>query len=71
MMRLLLAVVLLAASAAQGQGWPAKPVRMVVAVAPGGSTDVAVRALAERIAPALGQPVVVENRAGAGGNVAA
>jgi len=71
MMRLLLAVILLAASAAQGQGWPAKPVRMVVAFAPGGSTDVAVRALAERIAPALGQPVLVENRAGAGGNVAA
>jgi len=44
---------------------------MVVAFAPGGSTDVAVRALAERMAPALGQPVVVENRAGAGGNVAA
>jgi len=71
MMRLLLAVILLAASAAQGQGWPAKPVRMVVAFAPGGSTDVAVRALAERVAPALGQPVLVENRAGAGGNVAA
>ena len=70
-MRLLIGIVLLSASVAQGQGWPAKPVRMVVAFAPGGSTDIAVRSLAERMAPALGQAVVVENRAGAGGNVAA
>jgi tripartite-type tricarboxylate transporter receptor subunit TctC len=69
--RVLPLVFLLAAGAAQSQGWPAKPVRVVVAFAPGGSTDVAVRALAERMSPALGQPVVVENRAGAGGNVAA
>ena len=68
---LCLTVFLLSASAAQAQGWPAKTVRMVVAFPPGGSTDVAVRTLAERIGPALGQTVVVENRAGAGGNVAA
>jgi tripartite-type tricarboxylate transporter receptor subunit TctC len=62
---------LLAAGAAQAQGWPAKPLRIVVAFAPGGSTDVAVRALAERMTATLGQPALVENRTGAGGNVAA
>jgi len=77
-MRLLLVLILFAAQAAsnrpahaQSQSWPARPVRVVVAFAPGGSTDIAVRSLAERMAPSLGQPVVVENRAGAGGNVAA
>lgn len=69
--RVLLVIYLLAASAAHAQSWPSKPVRMVVAFPPGGSTDIAVRVLAERIAPALGQPVLVENRAGASGNVAA
>ena len=61
----------LAAGAVYAQDWPTRPVRMVVAFAPGGSTDIAVRVLAERIAPGLGQPVLVESRAGASGNVAA
>ncbi len=56
---------------AAAQAFPARPVRLIVPFAAGGPTDVMARLLAERIAGPLGQPVVVENVSGAGGNLGA
>ena len=60
---------LLPFSAAAQAPWPTRPIRIVVPFAPGGSTDVSTRMLAPRIQQILGQPVVIENRAGAGGTI--
>ncbi len=57
--------------AARAQGFPGKPVTLVISYPPGGIVDSVGRRVAERLAALLGQPVVVENRGGAGGNIAA
>lgn len=55
---------------AHGQSWPVRPVRIIVAGAPGSSLDIPVRAVGEKLKDRLGQPIVVENRVAAGGTVA-
>ena len=64
-------VLFLLVTNAHAQSWPQRPVRFLVPFPPGGSTDVAARALAEKVALGLGQQVVVENRGGGGGAVGA
>jgi tripartite-type tricarboxylate transporter receptor subunit TctC len=70
-MNKLLALLALLAGTAFAQPYPSKPIRMVVAFPPAGPVDIVARLVAPKISEALGQQVVVENRAGAGGNVPA
>src|SRR5690606_38180775 len=56
---------------AQAQSWPANPIRVVVNFPPGGLADVMARLIAQPVSEALGQPMVIENRAGANGNIGA
>ncbi len=68
--RLALALPALIPAAALAQPWaPARPVRIIVPFTGGGATDATARILAERLTAAMGQPVVVDNRPGAGGNL--
>ena len=59
----------LAASLATAQGWPSKPIKVIVPFSAGGSTDTVARIVSERLTARLGQPAIVENRVGAGGAV--
>jgi tripartite-type tricarboxylate transporter receptor subunit TctC len=68
---LTLAAVLLAAAAQAQTVWPTKPIKILVGYAAGGSTDVTARIIAQALSERLGQPVIIENRPGAAGNIAA
>ena len=57
--------------AALGQAYPTKPVRMIAASSPGSAVDIVARIVAQKLGEQLGQQVIVDNRAGAGGNLGA
>ena len=65
------AAVLTAAGTASAQSYPSRPVTIIVGFAPGGGTDTVARAMQRKLSELLGQPVVIDNRAGAGGTIAA
>ena len=67
----ILALALVGHAALAAAQWPAKPVRMIVTYAPGGGADLMARLIAPKMQEALGQPVIVENRAGGGGTIGA
>jgi tripartite-type tricarboxylate transporter receptor subunit TctC len=68
-MRAVIAALALWVGCVSAQTYPSKPIRFIVSFPPGGSSDLIVRAIAPRMSEKLGQPVVVENRAGAGGMI--
>jgi tripartite-type tricarboxylate transporter receptor subunit TctC len=63
------AIAMFQAASAAAQAWPAKPIRLMVPFPPGGSTDIVARIVAQKLSERLGQPVIIENRGGAGGTL--
>ena len=70
-LRCIIALGLLGMATAHAQTWPSKPVRFVIPFAPGGPADIIARLTGQQLTEILGQPIVVESRAGAGGNIGA
>ena len=69
-MKLFLALLLLGAQSVSAQNYPAKPIRLVVPFAPGGSSSIVARSFAAEMSKGLGQEIYIENKGGGGGNVA-
>ncbi len=70
-MRFFLSILLLVTGAASAQTWPTKPINVIVTFAPGGSSDIVARLIGGPLQARLGQPVIVDNRPGAGGTIGA
>ncbi|MBI3915835.1 MAG: hypothetical protein HY322_02360 [Betaproteobacteria bacterium] len=71
MKRLIFMLALAWAWPAFGQAYPAKPVRIIVAQAPGGASDLLIRVLGRKLGEILGEQIIIDNRPGAGGNIGA